>query len=685
MAGNTGREPMLDMFIFETTQLIEQLEQVILESEKEGSFSPSAINEIFRIMHTIKGSSAMMLYNGVSKLSHSMEDVFYFIREQKPQNINYSKLFDLVLKVVDFIKNEIAKIEENADTNTDSSFLVNEINEYLLVLKGNSNNSTHPPETKEEEVTAENQKFYISSYNTPPSNEKKLYKAVITFDQGCEMENIRAFSVVHSLKDISEIKEYEPADIVENPDSAEIIREKGFTVIFATGLTMDEAKEILNKTVFLKELDISEVKESKGINLKKIILEEENPGQVRADARSEQEKGNSFSSKQSFISVNIQKLDKLMDLVGELVITEAMVTRNPEVMELEIESFQKASRQHRKIITEIQDMVMSVRMVPLAATFQKMNRIVRDMSKKLDKEVQLEIIGEDTEVDKNIIENISDPLMHLIRNSIDHGLETAEERRGVGKSEAGKVTLEAKNAGSDVIISVSDDGRGLDSSKIYQKAYFNGLTNRSEAELTEKEIFSFIFLPGFSMKDSVTEFSGRGVGMDVVVKNIEKVGGAIEINSKENVGTTINLKIPLTLAIIDGMIVTVGNSSYIIPLAAIKESFRPKENEVITDPDGNEMILIRGKCYPIIRLHEEFGVKTDVTSPAEGIILMVENESESACLLADALIGEQQVVVKSLPKYVKKVKGIAGCTLLGDGSISLIIDLGVLINNRKER
>lgn len=686
MTGNMGREPMLDMFIFETTQLIEQLEQVILESEKEGSFSSPSINEIFRIMHTIKGSSAMMLYNGVSKLSHSMEDVFYFIREQKPQNINYSRLFDLVLKVVDFIKSEIAKIEENANVNTDSSFLVNEIKEYLLVLKGDSNSIMQPHETKTESAPEENQKFYISSYKKQSGTDKKLYKAVITFEPGCEMENVRAFSIVHSLKGTMDVIEYEPADIIENPESAEIIREKGFTVIFAAGMPMDEVKEILGKTVFLKDLDISEFQENKSKNQKKIILEEDNSSQVHTETKSEPEKGSSVSSKQSsFISVNIQKLDKLMDLVGELVITEAMVTRNPEVLELGIESFQKASRQHRKIITEIQDMVMSVRMVPLAATFQKMNRIVRDMSKKLDKEVQLEIIGEDTEVDKNIIENISDPLMHLIRNSIDHGLEDAEERRSAGKSEAGKVTLEAKNAGSDVIISVSDDGRGINSSKIYQKAYFNGLTNKSEAELTEKEIFSFIFLPGFSMKDSVTEFSGRGVGMDVVVKNIEKIGGAIEVISKENIGTTINLKIPLTLAIIDGMIVTVGSSSYIIPLAAIKESFRPKENEIITDPDGNEMILIRGKCYPIIRLHEQFRVKTDITSPAEGIVLMVESESESACLLADALIGEQQVVVKSLPKYVKKVKGIAGCTLLGDGSISLIIDLGVLVNNRKER
>lgn len=493
------------------------------------------------------------------------------------------------------------------------------------------------------------------------------------------MENIRAFSVIHNLKEVADVVGYDPENIVENEESVEIIRKDGFVVVFATDLSLDQAKEFLNKTAFLNELEIGQVIENERPNQKAALLEEACSGKQHEELKND----NSAAQKHSYISVNVQKLDKLMDMVGEIVISESMVTMNPEVTMLNIESFQKASQHLRKMISDLQDMVMSVRMVPLSATFQKMNRIVRDMSKKLDKEVQLEMIGEDTEVDKNIIENISDPLMHLIRNSIDHGLETPEERRNKGKSETGKVVLEARNAGGEVIISVRDDGKGLDKSKIYEKAYSNKLTNKSESELSEKEIFSFIYQPGFSMKENITEFSGRGVGMDVVSKNIEKIGGIVETESKKDVGTTINLKIPLTLAIMDGMIVTVGYSSYIIPTIAIKESFKPKENEVITDPEGNEIILIRGKCYPVIRLHRKFGTQTNITSMPEGIIIMVEDENVSACLFADVLVGEQQVVVKPLPNYLKKVNGLAGCTLLGDGSISLIIDIAALASNRK--
>lgn len=678
MADNVGREPMLDLFIFETCQLIEQLELIILESEKVGKFSYDSINEIFRIMHTIKGASAMMFYNGISKLTHSMEDVFYFLREQRVENIDYGRLFELVFNSIDFIKSEIAKIEEDSATNNEPTFLINEITEFLSIIKSDSGISDNNKLSNEEKAT-EKQKFYISSANKVFTKDRKLYKARIYFQADCEMENIRAFSIIHNLKEVADIVGYDPENIVENDESVEIIRKEGFVVTFATDMSLDEAKEFINKAAFIKEFEINEIFENERPNQKKLLTEEASSEKEHG----EQKNDNGGSPKQSYISVNVQKLDKLMDMVGEIVISEAMVTMNPEITKLNIESFQKSSLHLRKMITELQDMVMSVRMVPLSATFQKMKRIVRDMSKKLNKEVLLEMIGEDTEVDKNIIENISDPLMHLIRNSIDHGIEIPEERINKGKNEAGKLILEARNAGREVIISVSDDGKGLDKSKIYEKAFSNKLTNKSESELTEKEIFSFIFQPGFSMKANVTEFSGRGVGMDVVLKNIEKVGGTVEVVSKKDVGTTINLKIPLTLAIIDGMIVTVGCSSYIIPTISIKESFKAKEEDIITDPDGNEIILIRGKCYPVIRLHKKFGTHTNITSISEGIIVMVEDEEVSACLFADHLVGEQQVVVKALPNFLKKVNGLAGCTLLGDGSISMIIDITTLIGNSK--
>lgn len=363
-------------------------------------------------------------------------------------------------------------------------------------------------------------------------------------------------------------------------------------------------------------------------------------------------------------------------------IAEAMVTQNPDLKGLELNNFEKAARQLRKITSELQDTVMSVRMVPLAGTFQKMNRTVRDMCKKLNKEVQLLLIGQETEVDKNIIEHISDPLMHLIRNSIDHGIEMPDEREAQRKPRLGTITLEAKNVGGDVLIIIRDDGEGFNKDRILAKAREKGLIQGSEEEVTDKEIYNLVFLPGFSTNENVTEFSGRGVGMDVVVKNIEAVGGAIAADSVPGKGTTITLKIPLTLAIIDGMNIKVGDARYTIPTTAIKESFRPKMTEVIVDPDNNEMMMVRGQCFPILRLHDIYHVQTEVTHFTEGIIIMVEQDNKTLCIFADELIGQQQVVVKALPMYIrntKKVRGLAGCTLLGDGSISLILDIGGLM------
>lgn len=661
MSDGLNQEPLLDMYIFETTQLIEQLEQIIINNEKSGCFKEDSINEVFRIMHTIKGSSAMMMFDDVTKLAHSMEDLFYFIRENKSDNVDCSKLSDIVLEGVDFIKNEVNKVIEKKKPDGNAYELVLNINNFLSKLKECN-------ETQEE------------VYKQLPVNE---FKAVIRFEEGSEMEDIRAFGVIQGLNDIAEDICHVPEELFENSDAVNIICKTGFEVSFKTNKNYEEIHKHLMQTPLMSTLELTQLNRNDEVNKSK----EKDKFLVGERIEAISEKSNDCKDKkpcnQGMISVNVSKLDSLMDMVGELVISQSMVVQNPDLKGLNLDNFQKAARQLQKITSELQNIVMSIRMVPLAATFQKMNRVIRDMSKKLSKEIRLEILGEDTEVDKNIIEHISDPLMHLVRNSMDHGLESSEERIQKGKSKVGTITLEAKNEGGDAIIVVRDDGRGLDRDKILHRAIANGLIINLEGEISDREVYSCIFLPGFSTKDKVTEYSGRGVGMDVVIKNINDIGGSISVDSNPNIGTTITLKIPLTLAIMDGMIIKVGKSTYTIPIASIKESFRGNKEDVIIDPDGNEMIMLRGQCYPILRLHKMYKVKTNITNISDGIIVMVNNEDKNLCIFADELLGEQQVVIKALPEYIKnfnRVKGLSGCTLLGDGSISLILDIAGLIN-----
>lgn len=707
---------LLDIYIFETTQLIEQLEQVIIDNEKAGSFTMDAINEIFRIMHTIKGSSAMMMFNNITTVAHSIEDLFYFLRENRPENTDYSRLSDIVLDGIDFIKTEVDKVVEKKNPDGDASELILSIKKFLEELKGNNEQSE---ESVINEKSYENINQPKKSINVEIPNQlgKNNFKAKVYFEEGCEMEDIRAFGIVNSLQELAENIRHIPEELFGDDNCVETIRTNGFVMSFSTDRGYEEIHKFLVETILVREVELIQIKEEKESNkvsesalkAEKVseseVLESHNDQgnldnknvvenhknlknskttEVMSKDKKDEKMDKKFnSSHQSIISVNVSKLDMLMDMIGELVISEAMVIQNPDLKGLAIGNFQKAARQLEKITGELQDIVMSIRMVPLVATFQKMNRIVRDMSKKLSKEVKLKIIGEDTEVDKNIIEHISDPLMHLVRNSIDHGLESPDERIAKGKPEIGTITLEAKNEGGDVFIIVRDDGKGLNREKLLTKARENGLINRPEEDITDKEVFSYIFLPGFSTKDKVTEFSGRGVGMDVVAKNIGSVGGIISVDSALNVGTTMTLKIPLTLAIMDGMIIKVGKASYTIPIKSIKESFRAKEEEIITDPDGNEMIMIRGECYPILRLHSLHKLKTEVENIPDGIIIMVSSDDKSICIFADELIGQQQVVVKALPEYIKKFNksnnGLSGCTLLGDGSISLILDVAELV------
>ncbi|MBK1810475.1 chemotaxis protein CheA [Clostridium sp. YIM B02505] len=691
MSDLNTNESMIELYLFETSQLMEQLEQLVIYSERNSTYSKNDINEIFRIMHTIKGSSAMMLYDDISRVAHAIEDLFYFIREEKNGNIDFDMLSNIVLDGVDFIKVELEKVKNGDTADGLANELIEKVENFLYILKQDGcSPKNEQQKSKDQNIQAKIEEKVIINLSG-----KNKFKAILNFEEGCEMEDFRASMVIDDLKQITEEYHTVPENIDENPDASAIIREQGFTVIFTTDNCYDEMKNFFMKTILLKSLELTQINNEieqdnnfgKEETLKEIVIENtsnliQQESGMKSKSKKETNKDNQVVSSQNMISVNVSKLDKLMDLIGEMVIAEAMVTQNPDLKDLQLDNFKKAARQLHKITSELQDTVMSIRMLPLASTFQKMYRVVRDMNKKLNKQVQLEVLGEETEVDKNIIEHISDPIMHLIRNSIDHGIETDDERKEKGKTESAKVTLEAKNLGGDVLILVKDNGRGLDKDKILEKAKKSGILYKNANEMTEKEIYGLILLPGFSTKESVSEFSGRGVGMDVVSKNIEAIGGSITIESTQGLGTIIILKIPLTLAIIDGMNVVVGKAQYTIPTASIKESFRAKEKDLITDPDGNEMIMVRGECYPIMRIHEIYKVKTEITNILEGIVLMIESEGKTICIFVDGLIGEQQVVVKALPKYItniKKIKGLTGCALLGDGSISLILDVAGLI------
>jgi two-component system chemotaxis sensor kinase CheA len=680
-------DAMLDVFLFETSQLMEQLEELILSNEKEDCCSETTINEIFRIMHTIKGSSAMMMFENISKLAHAMEDLFYYIREEKPKNVDFSVTTDLILECMDFIKVELEKIKNGDQPDGEYFSLMGQINELLEGLKQGKGVVPVAIKTEAEpEPDEAEEKFYIPGKDAGKEVGQHWFKAEIYFDSECEMEDMRAFSVIHQMEEITKEMFYLPEDTLENSQSSEVIRKEGFHLYLKTDRSFEEMLQDLEKTPFLKKLDFVQLEDDK--ELRQLFGKTEQAQTPEPSKELDKiqpgKETPSTPTQQSIISVSVTKLDALMDLVGEMVIAEAMVIQNSDLNGLVLDNFYKSARQLNKITNEIQDVVMSIRMVPLSATFHKMHRIVRDMCKKLGKDVELEIIGEETEVDKNIIEHISDPLMHLVRNSLDHGIESPQDRLTLGKDEKGTITLEAKNAGGDVLIIIKDDGKGIDKKTVLDKAEEHGLLTKPREEMLDKEIFNLIFLPGFSTKEKVSEFSGRGVGMDVVTKNIEMIGGSIGMESTFGKGTTITLKLPLTLAIIDGMNIKVGNAHYTIPTISIKEFFRPEERNIIKDTDDHEMIMVRGECYPIIRLHRVYRIRNAKTAFEEGIIIMVEQDDRTVCIFADELLGQQQVVVKALPEYIsriKKIEGLTGCTLLGDGNISLIIDVAGLISN----
>ncbi len=716
MADGFNTEDMLDMYLFENQQLLEKLQETVLEQKDEECFDEDAINEIFRTMHTIKGSSGIMMFDDITAVSHKLEDIFYVLRENHPEDVPHLQLVEHVLEVSDFITAELEKIQNGESADGDSSQIIAGLDVFLKKIKGESKTDDKKDEPKKEAVA---QQFYIAPVATSSS---RYFRIKLTFKEGVNLVNVHAYKAVYALKELAEDLVYSPEDIISDEGCVDEIFENGFHILLQTQATQEDIGKIIKAGYDIEAVDIIECTaeeyqqgfeepESTPIQIdldssveeieantertqEQIIVEAKNkelapgdfviqskePGKAKKLAKDKPKK----SEKATYINVDVAKMDQLMDLIGELVISQSVVLQNPDlrVPGLVLDNFNKSAGQMVKISTDLQNVIMSMRMVPLSNTFQKMNRIVFDVSRKLGKDIEFVMEGEGTEVDKNIVEHISDPLMHLVRNAVDHGIEMPDEKVAAGKTERSKVTLSAKTESGKVWITVEDNGKGLDRNKIMNKARNQGLIDYSKPEsaYTDKEVYQFITLPGFSTKEKVTEYSGRGVGMDVVVSNIASIGGSLEIESEKGKGSKMILKIPLTLAIIDGIVMKVGVTSFVIETGAVKEFVSVTEDMMIHDPDQREFVMIRGECYPVIRVGDRYHLEGYQTEVENGMMVIMEVDGQHVCLFVDSLVGKQEIVVKPIPSYVKKVKGLSGCTQLGDGSIALILDGAGLVD-----
>ncbi len=704
---------MLEMYLYETNTLMEQLDELLIEAEKNATFTTNDVNEIFRIMHTIKGSSAMMEFSTLMEIAHHIEDLFFYIRENGMDALDESHkndLFNLMFQSTDALRIEVEKIENDEPLSTNIDHIIANINSFLEKISSSGDKA--PADTSKDEAAdsdmpiADGEAIARINQELAGCPESSMpYFIRIHFEEGSGMENLRAFMVITALREIDLAFEHYPNDVETNSDTSETIVEKGFFIAVSSEEDLERALQAVKLQNSIHSYEVIENASAKPANkapahpahpasaesgstpqAAPTASASENAGQPASSAASAPAATSAHNGapvKQSLISVNLSKLDSLVALVGEIVITESMVTSSPDLQNLKLDNFTKSARQLRKLTDDLQDIAMSLRMVPLSGTFQKMNRIVRDMKKKLNKDVRLTLVGENTEVDKTVVDSIGDPIMHIVRNSMDHGVEaTAEERIAAGKNPQAEIVLSAAHTGSEVIISISDDGQGMNPDKILAKAERNGILTKPASDYSKKEILSLLLLPGFSTNEEVTEFSGRGVGMDVVKKNVEAVGGTISITSETGKGSCTTLKIPLTMAITDGMEVSVGKSLFTIPIANIRQSFKPQKEEVILDANGNEIIKCLDAFYPIIRIHELYNIETEVTNIEDGILIWVETADKSYCLFVDELLGEQQVVVKPLSPFLGnfniKHSGIGGCTILGDGNISLILDISNL-------
>lgn len=704
-------DEFISIFLSEANEIVEGLENdlVLLEDNKSDE---DLLNKIFRSAHTLKSSAGTVGFTTMSELNHVAENLLEKVRSGKldvtPTMITVLLEFLDTVKImlqniidgkgeadgVDNIESLKAKIKAIADGNEiDASVQAPTTSSATPTVKKETQTSTQAqaieePEKKEESSSGSNV-FHISM----------SFKATI-FDNGIDplmfLNDLRDIGTISNLKiDSSNVP---PISALEDPYTCYT----QFSLDISTNSTLEQVQNIFLFVIDDNDINISDAKVSvqkedkietqvaEETKEEKIIEETKSQEEIKEEIKTEQAKPQTSAAKSqasssvkvqapSTVRVDTRKLDSLMNLIGELVIAQSRIMQLTQSLDIDnglkeaVSSMDRTSRQ-------IQEEVMNIRMMPVGPIFNQFHRYVRDLNLELNKEVKLVLKGETTEIDKNMLEQLSDPLKHIIRNSMDHGIErTKEERIARGKPEFGTITMSAAHQEGHVVIEVSDDGNGLNKERIYNKAIEKGLLSK-DGKYSDAEIYRTIFSPGLSTAEKITDISGRGVGMDVVRANVEKMKGKIEIKSEEGKGSTFIIKLPLTLAIIEGITFALGEQIYIMPLISIIEQMKVKNEQIKPFEGRGEMIKIRDEYLPLIRLHKVFEIDTHIEDIDNGIVVVVEAGYRRCAIFVDELLDQQQVVIKSLDSAFSKHSGISGGTILGDGRIALIIDIQGLVN-----
>lgn len=677
-------EQYVDIFIDESKEHLQSLNQCLLNFE-ENRENLETVNEIFRIAHTLKGMSATMGFEVIASLTHKMENILDGIRGQKLYADQ--EIVDILFEGLDILEEQIKAIE--SDGKEKSIDITDIINRLEIIEKGeaslkkeSSSQTTNIEESSGIRISSEDLETIKSVAGEMSEKGFKIHSLQIELESNCMLKAARAFLVFKSLEENGEI-------VYSDPSSDDIEDEKfesSFTLLFSSTLPQEDIKKLIMdvsevKSVAISEYDISTSKLPQEVHIsnEKTIINEINDMKKQensSEKNEEKEKIEKKNKSAKTVRVDIDRLDNLMNLVSELIIVKTRL-EDDEISSDE-QSMGEAVEYLERITTSLHDAVTKVRMVPVERVFNRFPRMIRDLSKDLNKEIELNMSGEETEVDRTVIDEIGDPLIHLLRNSIDHGIERPEKRLEKGKPEKGRVNLIAYPDGNTVVIEVSDDGAGINVEKVKQIAISRDIITADQAkDLDINRAAELIFEPGFSTADKISDVSGRGVGLDVVKTKIEALGGNVEIETETDKGSKFIIRLPLTLAIIQALLVIVGEEKYAIPLNNIRE-ITSIETKGIRLVEKKEVVLYRGNTLPLVRLSEALMCAEVKELEDEATVVIVKKGEREIGLIVDNLIGQQEIVIKSLGKYLSFVNQIAGATILGNGGVALIIDTNSL-------